>query len=209
MKAKEVNFRSLYHRPIFLKYNSNIRNVMLGIFARIPDMSNGILTYGYIDHECGFTFEFLCTAYADKEANIACMDGIDNATVKFRMESVSDCEILPAVGIRTERYQSKIDIINDGYKCTEGVQETRYITGLDDSRNEDYPDDVLVYLLNDTCRPEGCWVRCEGVTENSIVGVLLNEPNQRFGVHMWDKIYFQLLKEDSGEIKCIAVFDSQ
>lgn len=56
--------------------------------------------------------------------------------------------------------------------------------------NNEYPDDVLVYLIKDGLEVEGCWTRIVSVEENFLVGKLVNEPKQDFGYHEGDLIGF-------------------
>ena len=49
-----------------------------------------------------------------------------------------------------------------GYDAPEEVEKTRSMTFLDASRDESCIDDVLVYLVKDGLKPEGCWVRISG-----------------------------------------------
>ncbi|MCW1073651.1 SseB family protein, partial [Streptococcus anginosus] len=76
------------------------------------------------------------------------------------------------------------------YNAGDEVEESRNMHFLDESRNPEYPDDVLVYPVKDGNNPEGCWVRIEGLAEDHIFGTLLNEPEQDFGCHEGDKIPF-------------------
>ena len=41
-------------------------------------------------------------------------------------------------------------------------------------------------------------MRCCDVTEEMLYGTLLNEPNQDYGVHEWDKVGFVPIKREDG-----------
>jgi hypothetical protein len=56
-------------------------------------------------------------------------------------------------------------------------------------RNERYPDDIRTFLLDPEMRPEAVWVRLERqLAENEFECTLLNEPEQDFGVHLYDRV---------------------
>ncbi len=102
-------------------------------------------------------------------------------------------------GCLYERYADKVDMLAD-YSAGEEVEESRSMDFLDESRSPEYPDDVLVYLLKDGNKPEGCWVRIEGLAEHQIIGTLLNEPDQDFDYHEGEKIAFYVHQTDEKEI---------
>ena len=80
------------------------------------------------------------------------------------------------------------------------VEESRSMDFLDGSRSPEYPDDVLVYLLKDGNKPEGCWVRIEGLADHEIIGTLLNEPDQNFDYHEGETIAFYAQQTEDKEI---------
>ncbi len=89
------------------------------------------------------------------------------------------------------------------YVYHEGVTITRNITQLDCCRNDDCPDDIMVYLLKNNNKPECCWVRCSDVQNKQLLGSLLNEPYQDFGIHLGDSIRFGIMKQEEKYI-CVA-----
>lgn len=56
------------------------------------------------------------------------------------------------------------------------------------------------YILKDGNKPEGCWVRIEGLAEHQIIGILLNEPDQDFDYHEGERIAFYVHQTDEKEI---------
>ena len=171
------------------------------------EIANGTLAYGYIDHIAGLTYEILSCAFMSANGNMMPYEGNDTVSMKCRAGSVSDCEIyvLADSDVLINRYKKKIDIINEGYRCSEEVAVTRELKALDESRSPEYPDDVIVHICHGNNNPEGCWVRIEGVSETQIVGRLLNEPNQDFNVHEGDMIGFELVRHKDAII-CVAEF---
>ena len=80
---------------------------------------------------------------------------------------------------------------------------------LDACRSPEYPDDVLVYLIQDEKTIEGCWwVRIEGIVERHLKGILLNEPDQDFSRHKGDLIEFFVNQMEDGQIVLCAGLES-
>lgn len=202
MKANNVTFREVYHKICFISATKKHQKVM----QQLPDYEkgNGVLVYGYVDHQAGLTYEILaCTELTDE--GIISYNGDSTISIKYRSDSVKDCDLFIIKGCEELefRYIDKIAAINSGYKYSDGVETTRRLSILDDCRNREFPDDVLVVLLHGDNRPEGCWVRCEGIENNQIKGLLLNEPNADFGVHAGNKILFDVI-EQGNKYMCIA-----
>ena len=59
MLTKDCNFRDIYHKVCFIECADQIQN--LKKVFNVSKKDNGVLAYGYIDHEDGFTFEVLTT----------------------------------------------------------------------------------------------------------------------------------------------------
>ncbi len=203
LTVDNLNFRDMYHEICFLSVNGNISKTMKSSDLPRPKEANGVLVYGYIDHEAGFTFEVLGWGFYD-HGKISPFAGNKEVSSKLRRSSVADCIIVFANHVDLSSYQDKIDMVKETYSSTDSVEITRGIESIDNSRNTDYPDDVLVYLLAENKDPEGCWVRCLGVDENEIKGRLLNEPSQNFGVHSGDVIGFGVMSQEDGDI-CVAM----
>lgn len=204
MKMKEIDFRTAYHNFFYISGQKIIHEAA----EQFPDSekSDGALVYGYIDHEAGLSFELICCVRKSDD-NLEFFEGNDTATVKFRAGSIKDCDAIYIDKERNadllEKYSKKTEIIHKYYDDNDGVAYTRKIDTLDSNRHPWYPDDVKVIIIHGDNQPEGCWVRCEGVTENAIFGVLLNEPDQDMNVHQGDMVYFGILKQDDNFI-CVA-----
>ena len=203
MKLDDISFRDVYHKICFISAGKNFKALTQNLPNR--DNANGTLAYGYIDHEAGLTFEILSSATMSEDGSINPYKCDNKTSIKYRYGSGSGSNIyiLQDTAVLTEQYQEKIDMVNKGYQCSESVEVIRSIEAIDDSRSREYPDDVMVILLRGNNHPEGCWVRCEGVKENQIVGRLLNEPDQEFGVHSGDMISFGIVKTEN-KILCIS-----
>ena len=199
MKYSEVGFRAFYHNFIVVP----IKDSLKGVLKDFPgaDRANCILTYGYIDRMAGFTLEVLAAAFMDnKEMSF----GVGNAELlsKIRIESVIDDEcyyVDDEDDSMYKLYSDKLDMLKN-YAAGNGVEESRSMDFLDGSRSPEYPDDVLVYLLKNGNKPEGCWVRIEALAEHEIIGTLLNEPDQDFGYHAGNQIAFYVHQTENKEI---------
>ena len=186
MKFSEVGFRAFYHNFIVVPMKDSLK----GILKDFPgvDSANCILTYGYIDRMAGFTLEILAAASMDSE-KLSYGAGNSERLSKIRIESVMEDECF------------FIDDEDDSmYNAGDEVEETRNMDFLDSSRSPEYPDDVLVQLLKNGNKPEGCWVRIDALAEHEIIGTLLNEPNQDFGYHAGNQVAFYVHQTENKEI---------
>lgn len=203
MKYSDVGFRAFYNNYIAVPMKEDLKNMMRD-FPGIAK-ANYILTYGYIDHTAGLTLEILAAAIHTKDG-FTFADTNSEVTAKIRIGSVIDDDCFyfdDKDGRIHDRYAEKVDSL-DNYKINEEVEESCKMGFLDTSRNLEYPDDVLVYLLKDENQPEGCWVRIEGLAEHQIIGVLLNEPDQIFGYHEGEYIAFCAQQTEEKEIILVS-----
>ena len=201
--VNDCSFRDLYHKVCYIESNANINKIMSEVDFEGKACATGVLAYGYIDYEAGFTFEILCCAESDGEKLTALNRGNEHVSLKLRRGSVAECSIMVFDDMDVSEYQDKVDMVNGGYLCPPAVSETREIQVIDPCRNADYPDDVMVFIWKEDLQPEGCWVRCTGHQGNRILGKLLNEPAQNFGIHLGDIVSFGVIKQDNGPI-CLA-----
>ncbi len=196
MKVNEMNFRQLYHQLWYITMDDKLQFLVQE--SNYADRATGVLAYGYIDHEAGFTFEIIACAEHDKaNGKLNFFGDSSNASLKYRYGNLSDNDIYPINNDSVrERFAEKINLIDNGYKVSEEVMATRELVILDENRNPKFPDDVMVILLRKDIKPEGCWVRCESLGDDRVKGVLLNEPYGDFNVHCGDLIEFQVIKND-------------
>ena len=90
MLTKDCNFRDIYHKVCFIECADQIQN--LKKVFNVSKKDNGVLAYGYIDHEDGFTFEVLTTGKLENGVLSRGL-GNDEVSMKFRKSSVNDREI--------------------------------------------------------------------------------------------------------------------
>lgn len=189
MKVEEIFFREMY-RQICLLIDADLAKNFYDMLEMPPgEKPDGLLTYGYIDKDAGFTFSILGGAQtAGGRLKIFPINYKQAAFVRRAGASEADVKIL------TDDYalafRDRMQMINDSYAVNESREQTRYIKNLDAFRHPDYPDDVVVYFLDGEHKPELLWVRCKGVDENILTGELLNEPRSDFGCHAGDSIKF-------------------
>lgn len=202
MKAKDITYRDVYHRICFISAGKNYQKVT----QQLPDHENGngVLAYGYVDHQAGLTYEILTCAKLTDEG-LTSYSGDNTISAKYRSASVKDCDLFIVKDCKgfEFRHLDKIAKIKIGYKYSDGVEITRGLSVLDGCRNSEFPDDILVMLLHGGRRPEGCWVRCEGIKNGQLVGMLLTEPDADFGVHVGDMIQFTVVDRNENYM-CIA-----
>ena len=90
MKYKDTGFRAFYHHFISVPLKENLKAALKDIPG--TDKANCILTYGYIDRECGLTLEILAAGKEGKNGfNFA--DGNDTVSSKIRIENVVNDDV--------------------------------------------------------------------------------------------------------------------
>ena len=60
MNYKDLGFRPFYKNFSILLKNDNIKDIVADL--DVDEVFDGVLVYGYVDHEAGFTFEILSLA---------------------------------------------------------------------------------------------------------------------------------------------------
>ena len=195
MKYSDVGFRAVYHSFVMIK-NDEASLRAIADFPGAQD-ANAVLTYGYYDREQGITLEALGAAIAG-DKGFRYLKGPDDVSVKIRMETIDSAELEVCVDIDgnlTRTFADRIAALK-AYDAADEVEETRKMTFLDSCRNKYYIDDILVQLLKEGLRPEGCWVRITGLADHYFIGTLLNEPIQDFRWHRGETISFFLRENE-------------
>ena len=202
---KETSFRELNRAYVFISLGDVS---FLDQFFDNTAESNGILTYGFIDHENGICFEILCCGFYDSEKHgIKLYSSNDNVRITMSYDQLVDAEymFLSENILCKETFKTKVDKIVDSHNVTETVEKARNITAIDGCRIEGCPDDVIVYLVKGNDYYETISVRLEDVGKMDLIGVMLEEPEKDFGVHCGDTIHFFIVKNEQG-IMCMASF---
>ena len=199
MKYVETGFRPLYKNFCYFPLTDTIRGVINGFPGY--ETATGVLVYGYIDRECGMTLDVIACARDMGDGKVSFAKPSDTTRSILRIGSLKDAEysfIAYGDDELANKYKDRIEMISR-YDDSDEVMESRKFDFLDEFRNDEHPDDVLVYLVKDGLHLEGCWVRITGLEEKFIVGTLLNEPNQDFGYHKGETVAFFIQKEKDGE----------
>lgn len=114
----------------------------------------GALMYGYIDHNAGFTFEIM--ALETKKQNIEYRIVPIGVSCKIPRFDVQEMNIEILDNVNVDLFQDKIDIVAKATQVSRELEELRLYKELDPSRHLEYPDDVMVYFLEEGKEPEAC-----------------------------------------------------
>ncbi len=203
MLYKETGFRAVYKQFCSFPIGA-ARGAVKGFPG--ADTANCILTYGYIDREAGLSLEILACGIS-KDGKSRFFDTLADVRSFIRIGAVMDVEfsvIDPGGDALYARYKDKIDMLSHYDPENEDVEESRKLGFLDSCRHEEYPDDVLVYLLKEGLKPERCWARISGLQKPCIIGELLNEPHQDLKYHLGEKIAMFAREDENKEIILIS-----
>ena len=203
MTYNETGFRALYHNICAFPLKENLKSAVKDFPG--AEKANCILVYGYIDKEAGLTLEILACGQM-KDDKFKFFDSVDDIRSFIRIGAVKDDEFFyfddPDSNLQ-KRYSKKIELLHH-YNADEEVEKTREMAFLDGCRDEGCIDDVLVYLMKDGLKPEGCWTRIIGLGDHFFMGTLLNEPDQDFGYHLGEKIAFFVQETEDKKIICYS-----
>lgn len=198
----ETDFRELFHKVVFIYPTDEVRDHLVKSIPLCAE-DEGFLAYGYIDNQAGFSFRILCAANInDNTLNYGVFSNETGYII--RRGYFNNCSFLDVerfgldISDFDEQAQEYIRVINECYKCSEQTEEMRALTFLDPLRSTDYPDDIQVLLCQNGMQIERVWVRCFAYTEDELFGILLNEPNQDFGVHRGSMIGFAPVETKEG-----------
>lgn len=199
MKLSEYGFRPVYKNYCFFPMNDAIKTIVKD--HPLAAAADGVLTYGYIDHEAGLTLELLALAKRTDNNQFSFVAIPDDVRLTLRIGAVID-EEFEFIGYTdnpiSEHFKQRIEVTSN-YDVNENIEKSRGFDFLDEYRSPEYPDDVLVLLVKQGFNPEKCWVRIEALGEACLIGILLDEPNQDYGYHKGEKIGFFLYEASNGE----------
>lgn len=205
MDFKETGFRPFYHHVCALELNDKLRKRL----KNCPeiDKSSHAVVYGYIDPDKGLMLEVLG---AGKQAPkyFYFKDPYEGRRISISIADVADVPFLWFEKIEPRFYKKfapRIDKIKQ-YDASEDVEKTREFDFLDSCREPSFPDDVRVLFAKEGLNPEECWVRITGLGDHVLIGKLLNQPYQNFGVNEGDTVQFAIQKEEDDKIVCVATF---
>ncbi|WP_407454829.1 hypothetical protein [Methanobrevibacter sp.] len=233
MLIKEENFRNLYKTPIIIKNKEFSHQIAQSLqidsiweddissdelkekleSIKIDDNINAILAFPYIDHTSGMSILILSTASInDKDVTINKREDFSVWSIA-RKDNInnSEFEYLENLNVNDDfnlGYYNEFISKLDNYHVNNDIEALRFIEVLDESRNEDFPDDVMVFFIKENCQMERMWVRYENIVEKSFIeGTLLNTPYQDFGVESGDKVIIFPYKPKEDEDTWVLICD--
>ena len=208
MTFKETSFRAFYKKFTVFMFTDTLRKATKNLPG--AEQGNCILTYGYIDRSAGLTLEILAVGVAEKDS-VTFFSGTDTCRSFLRIGAVMEQEFFALGdedGSLYAEHASEIERLHH-YDASEEVELTRQMEFLDPSRDSACIDDVLVYLFKEGLSPEGCWVRITGLEEQSLKGILLNEPDQDFGCHRGEELSFFVQQNQDQRFFCVCVLPTK
>ena len=136
----------------------------------------------------------------------ALMYGVSCKIPRFDVQEM-DIQILDNVNV--ELFQDKIDMVEKATEVSKELEELRLYKELDPSRHLEYPDDIMVYFLDEGKDVEACWVRLEGIQDGKMYGTVLTALHQNFGVKEKDTIYFGMTEMEDHKLACVWVKEDE
>lgn len=196
MKYIETGFRAVYDNFTAFPVNEKTGEWIKGM----PGESEAscILTFGYIGDDHEVRLEII--ACGKQEGSTFRFFNADEKRRSFKAEDVSSVEFMfldRRDGSLGKRYESKLEAIED---ADDEILETRRMGFIDKEREPYRPDVVKVYLAKKGLRTEPVKTLIKGMGENSIIGTLLENPEQNFGAVCGDDIAFVLQEIEEGRV---------
>lgn len=203
MKYKEQGFRPLYKNFCIFKLNDVIRAALAD--EKGIDEADGVMVYGYVDKEAGNTLELVALTKKGEGDKYSFIKLTDESRFFVRMSSLMN-EEFEFVDYGPShlylQFQSKIDRLTQ-YNPRSGVEKSRTFKFLDEFRYEKNFDDVKVVLYKPGLELEGVWAKIESLANGTIMGTLLTDPKQDFGVKIGSPIAF-VVNENKDKSKTLV-----
>jgi len=205
MKVYEMSFRDMNQKMVEIHGVKMVK--LLEKMGLKLDHLYGALMYGYIDHNAGFTFEIM--ALETKKQNIEYRIVPIGVSCKIPRFDVQEMNIEILDNVNVDLFQDKIDIVAKTTQVSKELEELRLYKELDPSRHLEYPDDVMVYFLEEGKEPEACWIRLGGMQDGKMYGTVLTALHQDFGVKEKDTVYFGMTQMEDDKLACVWVKDHE
>lgn len=182
MILKDAGFRPLYHYVCAFELNDKLRDLI----KDCPDANKAshAVVYGYIDSKKGLMLEILG---AGKQAPkyFYFKEPYEGRKISIEASTVQDVEFMyfPELEPRfRKKYEPRISKLSK-YDASEDLEKSRSFEFLDKLRDLQHPDDVKVILMKDGLKPEEVWVRLTGLGDHVLIGTMLNQPYQDYGIN--------------------------
>ncbi|MBW9213008.1 MULTISPECIES: hypothetical protein [Terrabacteria group] len=187
MKYCEAGFRPFDHHFCTIP----MQEIYLEGLKDYPSIQEAdcLLSYGYIDHTAGFTFEVICAAKRGKDG-YDFFDSHEEHRFFIRAQRIPNEEIEIVQDKQLlKRYHNKVAVLSE-YNVADDIAWTRTQELLDKYRDMFFVDDIFVYFAQEGTQVECAWIRIEGVNGDTFVGTLLSEPDQDIGIHKLNRVTF-------------------
>jgi len=192
MKYKDRGFRALYKNICIYPMNDTFSKLLED--QKGYTEAEGVMVYGYVDHEKGNMLECLAFTKQEDAEKYSFVKFNDDIRLNIKVSEVIDEEfsfIDYGKSHFYDKFKKKIDKLTV-YDINDDILKSRALTFLDPFRHEDNFDDLKVILFKDECKLEGVWVKLEVLGKGAFMGTLLNEPTQDFGIHNGSPVSFFL-----------------
>ncbi len=201
MIFKDTGFRPIYHFVCAFELNDKLRNLIKD--CPEANKASHAVVYGYIDSKKGLMLEILG---AGKQAPkyFYFKEPYEGKKISIPASDVKDVEFIyfPKLEPRfRKKYESHIAKLSK-YAVPEDLEKSRTFEFLDELRDLQHPDDIKVILMKEGLNPEEVWVRLTGLGEHVLIGTLLNQPYQNYGINKGDPVHFNAKETEDKKIIC-------
>ncbi len=209
MDIREYNSKSLpYHFVLF--YNLPLDKFIF--YKRVYEGRSGdnaILTYCYIDSQCGMSFKGICWASVSKEGNIIYHHDRKMTTGLTIREGGLECDAAVFEEKDMRLFQKHADEIKEIYGHLADQTDINGDVQFDEFRHPAYPNDILVSFYAPNKKLEKMWVREQSHSKDGVVtAILINEPyNPLLGLHEGDMVKVIGYDIGDGKMTPLAVLE--
>lgn len=208
MKIREYKFRQLENKLFYISGEGitgfdELRSQLPG-----GELTEGVLVYGYVEHELGIMFQVLCGVQKSGTV-LLFLDANTRPDMNLTYGQVADCEAEPMAKEEVDfsRYMHLTRGIEMRVKMAgrEGAlaKLARLNERLDPARTEENPD-VLRVTVKKSGAPEAqCLLRCERAQGDAGTGTVVSAPPAELGISQGARLEFTVQDTtDSIELVC-------
>ena len=207
MTLAEAGCRPFYRRICALELTDSLRKRC----SEVPDIDEAdcLVVYGYADDIDGLIIEVLGAATGFSDTALYTFDAYDGKWLAIPAEEIKDVPF-KELGFKEEDleegYRERIEALGNVYAPKE-IEDLRLYDALDDFRDPYHPDIYEVLFVMPGLEDELCRVKMLRVGEYSFYGILVDQPEQDFGVHAGDIVEFWSLKLDEDSYGFVKEFE--
>lgn len=204
-RVGDTGFRRFMGNVVFLAKGPNDEGGWLDAVPESID-SGGVFAWPYIDQECGLSFRYLCPAAVDGDRWVS-FERDESVLVMFRLGSLENAIWCPT-GIDPHDFEMLTFEMDKAYEPNDDAAlKLREADFLDPIRHPVHPDDVQALLLKEGTPAELVWLHLCDLSNDSIFGKLLNEPERDFGVHAGDVLPLAFRDDEKRGIEAAVLVD--